>query len=438
MTLTSSHMRVELLATTALRPRSGNPRTHSQKQIRQIADSITAFGFNNPILIDDQQQIIAGHGRWEAARLLNVDSVPVVRLSHMSPDQVRAYVIADNKLAENSGWDKELLKFEINAILDLDPGFSLEILGFDTPELDVLFGEEKPATQQVAVEPSGPAVSCVGDMWEIGDHRLLCGDALSPASYKTLLGSSTAKAVFTDPPYNVPIKGHVGGNGKIQHREFVMASGEMSADEFQAFLKTSCERMVEALTPGGIAFICMDWRGALPLQRSAEGAFSELKNVCIWDKGSGGMGSLYRSQHELVFVFKAGKQPHTNNIELGRHGRNRTNIWSYPGVLARRGELALHPTVKPVSMVADAIRDVTKRGDIVLDPFAGSGATLLAAHRTKRRGYAIELDPLYVDVAVRRLESETGARAILATSGETFEECAARAMTGSIRIPPDD
>ena len=438
MTLTASNMRIEQLPPAALRPRPGNPRTHSAKQIQQIADSIATFGFNNPILVDEQQQIIAGHGRWEAARLLKLESVPVVCLAHMSADQVRAYVIADNKLAENSGWDKELLKFEINAILEFDPEFSLEILGFDTPELDVLFGEGKIPAQEVAVEPSGPAVSRLGDMWVIGEHRILCGDALCPTSYKTLLGASTAKAAFTDPPYNVPIKGHVGGSGKIQHREFVMASGEMSADEFQAFLKTTCERLAEVLTPGGIAFVCMDWRGALPLQRAAEGVFSELKNLCVWDKGVGGMGSLYRSQHELVFVFKAGKQAHTNNIELGRHGRNRTNVWSYSGVLARRGELALHPTVKPVSMVADAIRDVTKRGDIVLDPFAGSGSTLLAAHRTKRRGYAIELDPLYVDVAVRRLESETGERAILATSGETFEECAARAVTGDIRIPPDD
>lgn len=430
MTLPALASRIEHVPTDAVRPRPGNPRTHSAKQIQQIADSIAAFGFNNPILIDGQRQIVAGHGRWAAAHLLKLPSVPTVQLHHMTPEQVRAYVIADNKLVENSGWDKELLKFEISAILEADPEFSLDMLGFETPELDILFGEQKKTLQEVAVDPVGAAVSHLEDLWLIGDHRLYCGSALAGASYTALLAGCAAKAIFTDPPYNVPIKGHVGGNGKIQHREFVMASGEMSPDEFQAFLKTSCGLMANALTPGGIAFLCMDWRGALALQLAAHPAFSELKNICVWDKGSGGMGSLYRSQHELVFVYKAGKQPHTNNVELGRHGRNRTNVWSYAGVLARRGELALHPTVKPVTMIADAIRDVTKRGDIVLDPFAGSGSTLLAAHRTKRRGYAIELDPLYVDVAIRRLEAETGLTASLAATGETFAERAARAAAG--------
>jgi DNA modification methylase len=384
-----------------LNPRTRKPRTHSKKQIQQIATSIKAFGFISPVLIDGTDGIIAGHGRVEAAKLIDMSDVPTVRVDHLTPAQVRAYVIADNKLAENAGWDRALLALELQE-LSVELNFDVTVIGFETAEADLLIQDLNEGTPDEAdevpeVDRSMPAVARRGDRWRIRNHVLLCGDALDSNNYTELLGAKKAQMVFTDPPYNVAIAGHVSGLGKVRHREFAMASGEMSSDEFTKFLKAVFIRFVDFSTNGSIHFICMDWRHIRELLDAAAKPYRELKNLCVWSKTNAGMGSLYRSQHELVFVFKNGSSPHINNVELGRFGRNRTNVWNYAGLNTFGGdrgtELAMHPTVKPVALVADAILDCSKRGGVVLDAFAGSGTTLIAAEKTGRRGFGIEIDP---------------------------------------------
>ncbi|MEH2565004.1 site-specific DNA-methyltransferase [Bradyrhizobium sp. AZCC 2289] len=415
----------------ALKPRPGNPRTHSKKQIAQIANAIRRFGFTNPVLVDDANGIIAGHGRAEAAKAVGLDQVPTVRLSAMSEAEIRAYVIADNRLAENAGWDRALLGLELQYLTELEIDFDVTVTGFDLPEIDLLIGElslaanDNDAADAVVEVAAGPAISRPGDIWQIGNHRLICGDSTKLETYQQLLGDVRAQMVFTDPPYNVPISGHVGGLGAIQHREFAMASGEMSPVEFTAFLQSVFGHLAAFSVDGAIHFQCMDWRHVSEIMAASTAAYTELKNICVWAKNNGGMGSLYRSQHEFVFVFKSGTAPHINNVELGKHGRYRTNVWNYAGVNSfgeDRGDLNLHPTVKPVAMVADAIRDCSNRKGIVLDAFVGSGTTLIAAEKTGRRGYGIEIDPAYCDVTIRRLRSVCGLEAILEATGQRFGE----------------
>ena len=434
------NLTIENLAIADLTPRPSNPRTHSEEQIAQIARSIERFGFTNPVLIDENHGIIAGHGRVAAAKTLGIGCLPCVRLANMSEADIRAYVIADNKLAENAGWDRELLAIEFAWLEEVDNDFDLTITGFELPEIDILLdqyaqasanGEDGDGEDSAPKVADGPAVTRTGDIWIVGDHRLACGDALNAEIYYRLMDQDRAHMVFCDPPYNVPISGHVSGMGAIKHREFAMASGEMSPDQFVAFLTAACTRMAEYSIDGSLHYICMDWRGMDPLLRAGDVAYKELKNLCVWAKTNGGMGSLYRSQHELVFVFKAGNAPHINNVELGKHGRNRTNVWSYPGANSfgeARGDLAIHPTVKPVALVADAIRDASHRGQIVLDPFAGSGSTLIAAERTARRARAIEIDPAYCDVIVTRMADACGIDARLEGSGESFDKVAQRRL----------
>lgn len=422
-----------------LRPRATNPRTHTKKQLEQVAASIQRFGFTNPVLIDEEAGIIAGHGRVEAAKLIGMTEVPTVRLANMSEADIRAYVIADNRLAENAGWDRELLGLELKYLSELDIDFDVTITGFDAPEIDVLIGElsldgdgEDPA-DAVPEPAAGPAVTRPGDIWRIGPHLLICGDATCAGTYAALLGTEKAAMVFTDPPYNVPISGHVSGLGSVQHREFAMASGEMSSPQFTEFLTTVFGHLAEFSADGAIHFQCMDWRHIGEILAAGGSAYTELKNLCVWAKTNGGMGSLYRSAHELVFVFKSGTAPHINNVELGKHGRYRTNVWNYAGAnsfgASRDEDLTMHPTVKPAAMVADAILDCSRRKDIVLDAFAGSGTTLVAAHRTGRRGYGVEIDPTYCDVIIRRMRETCGLEAVLDADGRTFDEVAAERLT---------
>jgi len=419
------------MSVTALTPYARNARTHSKKQIKQIAASITAFGFTNPVLIDGAGRIIAGHGRVEAAKLLGRTSVPTIRLEHLSPEQVRAYIIADNRLAELAGWDDAILATELQVLSTLDLDFNLELTGFETAEIDLLIEGleigEAPAEPEPAFEGpdrSRPAVSVPGDLWRLGGHLLFCGDALNVASYAALMGDEKARMVFTDPPYNVPIAGHVSGLGKIKHDDFAMACGEMSESQFTGFLRTAFGHMADFSIDGSLHYHCMDWRHAYEILGAGRTVYREFKNLCVWNKNNGGMGSFYRSKHELVFMFKKGTAPHINNVELGRFGRSRTNVWDYPGANSLTGkygrDLALHPTVKPVALVADAILDASRRGDIILDPFAGSGSTILAAEKTGRRARAIELDPYYVDTIIRRFQKETGVEAVIADSGMPF------------------
>jgi DNA modification methylase len=410
-----------------LEPSPGNPRTHSASQLRQIARSIREFGFLNPVLIDRSDRVVAGHGRLEAAKGMGMKEVPAVCVSHLTPAQVKAYLIADNRLAEKAGWDPALLKAQLEE-LSYNMDYDVTQTGFETPELDLIFASEQAKAEEKPLpeaDRSKPAVSRRGDLWRIGDHMILCGDSTERTGYQTLMGNETAGLVFTDPPYNVPVAGHVSGLGKVKHGEFEMASGEMTEAEFTAFLKTVFTQLTQFSRDGSLHYICMDWRHLMEVMTAARGTYSELKNICVWAKTNGGMGNLYRSQHEEVFVYKNGTAPHINNVELGKHGRNRTNLWTYAGANSfsktREADLAMHPTVKPVELVADAILDTSNRGDIVLDAFGGSGTTLAAAHRTGRRGRAIEIDPYYVDRIVRRLESVTGEKACLGRGIETFD-----------------
>lgn len=423
---------IEFRAVQDLTPYPRNARTHSKRQVRQIAASIEEFGFTNPVLINAEGQIIAGHGRVEAAKLIDMSKVPAIRIEHLSEDQIRAYVIADNKLAENAGWDQEMLAIELETLISLETSFDVELTGFETCEIDLLIDEHRTLVEASKAdeipEPSEnqEPVSKLGDLWLLGPHRLLCHDATDPMAYELLMQGDKARAVFIDPPYNVPIDGHVSGLGVIKHREFAMASGEMSSAAFAAFLSTVFENLAGVSVDGSIHYVCMDWRHMTEVLSAGDRAYTELKNLCVWAKTNAGMGSFYRSQHELVFVFKNGKAPHLNTFELGQFGRHRSNVWSYAGANTlkadRMSELQMHPTVKPVALVADAIRDVTKRGDIVLDSFAGSGSTLIAAEETGRRAYCIELDCLYVDTTIRRWQNLTGERARNTETDEFFKE----------------
>lgn len=424
-------LKVDYRRVVELKPFERNARTHSKRQIRQIATSIERFGFTNPILIADDDTVIAGHGRLAAAKLLSIVQVPTVRLSHLSEAERRAYVLADNKLALNAGWDRETLAIELQGLLDLE--FDVTLTGFSLAEVDLAIDEagesdpEAPDRPEDHVPPSsGFTVSRMGDLWSLGRHKLICGDARSAGDYQALLGHERVDLVFTDPPYNVPIDGHVTGLGRVQHREFAFASGEMSEAQFTAFLTSALSQTAAVMRDGAIAFVCMDWRHMGELLTAGRAVFTELKNLIVWNKTNGGMGTFYRSKHELIFVFKVGTAEHTNSFGLGDTGRYRTNVWDYAGISsisATRGEeLAMHPTVKPVALIADAIRDCSRRGEIVLDAFGGSGSTLIAAEKTGRSARLIEYDPAYCDTIIRRWETLTGKQAVLAVSGQTFED----------------
>lgn len=432
MSDTIRELGVETVPVSTLEPFARNPRTHTKKQIRQIARSIETFGWTNPILIDGAGGVIAGHGRLEAAKLLGIERVPIIRLADMSEAQIRAYVIADNRLAELAGWDDDLLAIELQALTEIDLDFDIEIIGFETAEIDTLIagldssdGDDE-ADRLPEIDDSTPPTSQPGDLWLLGQHRLLCADATKAESYTKLMNGDQAQMAFTDPPYNVPIDGHVCGLGAVKHAEFAMAAGEMSESEFTAFLQTVLGHMVAHSGEGAIHFVCMDWRHVYELLGAGRKVYDDLKNICVWNKTNGGMGSLYRSKHELVAVYKSGHAPHINNIELGAHGRYRTNVWDYAGVNSfgaeRDAALAMHPTVKPVALVADAIKDCSRRGGIVLDTFAGSGTTLIAAERTARRGYGMELDPKYVDAALARYRDLFGEEAVHAETGLTSSD----------------
>ncbi|MCO6384924.1 DNA methyltransferase [Oceanicola sp. 502str15] len=407
----------EGVATGDLVPSLRNARTHSPSQIEQIAASIERFGFTNPVLIDEKGVIIAGHGRLAAALQLGLDQVPTIRIGYLNEPEKRALMLADNKIALNAGWDEAQLAAELSDLASFDLDFDLTITGFEVAEIDMIID---PGTADVAAtpeeaplpDPLAAAVAVAGDLWALGDHRILCGDARNPDAYARLMEGRVADACFTDPPYNVPIKGHVSGKGKVQHVEFAEACGEMSSAEFERFLAEALGLVARHSKSGAVCFACMDWRHLREIQDAGKAAFGQMLNLCVWAKTNGGMGSLYRSQHELVFVFRKGRASHRNNVQLGRYGRNRTNLWTYPGVNTfrkdRMAELTAHPTAKPVAMVQDAIRDVTARKEVVLDPFLGAGATVIAAERSGRVAYGMEIDPGYVDVILRRWRAETG------------------------------
>lgn len=433
---------VQQLPIAQLKPFGKNARTHSDKQIEKIARSLQAFGFINPVLVDGNNAIVAGHGRATAARRLGLVHIPVLRIEGLTPDQLRAYRLADNRLAELAGWDAEIVAIELQHLMDVELDFNIEAIGWDMPEIDIMLdGLQKDEGQDAADDVpalQSVAVSRPGDLWLLGRHRVLCGSALDPLAYDRLMQGNSAVMVSQDPPWNIAVNA-ISGRGKTKHREFVMASGEMSDIEFRQFLQDQIRCNIAHAVPGAVIEIFIDWRGVEKVIAAATTEGLELVNICVWVKTNGGMGSLFRSQHEMVVVLKKPGAPVKNNVQLGRFGRYRTNVWTVPGQNSfgaeRMAALKSHPTSKPVQLIAEAIRDVTDIGDIVLDSFLGSGSAVVAAERTGRIAYGMELDPLYVDTIVRRWEKFTGAEALLDGCRRSFAHITAERESGADRAP---
>jgi DNA modification methylase len=405
-------------------PDPHNARTHPKRQIEQLRASIETFGFTNPILADPEGRIIAGHGRLQAAKAIGLAEVPTIILSGLSEMQKRALRIADNKIALNAGWDLEILQKELGELASIDVDIDPTLTGYSTGEIDVILSASDPDDEVVPPVPETPKTR-PGDIWILGEHRVGCGDGRDAEFLQRIIGEGArVDAAFLDPPYNVRIGGHAVTAGS--HREFAMASGEMSEAQFRTFLADTLGAAARLSRDGAVHFVCMDWRHMDSVSAVGSSVYGERLNHCIWNKSNAGMGSLYRSKHELIFVYRVGTAPHLNMVELGKHGRNRTNVWEYPGAatfskVSEEGRLnELHPTVKPVGLIADALLDCSSRGDIVLDPFLGSGSTLMAAERTGRICRGIEIDPLYVDITIRRWQRMTGERAIHVVSGVEF------------------
>jgi DNA modification methylase len=431
-----------LRSPSSLRPNPRNARTHSNKQIRQIAASIRAAGFIGAVIADENDVVLAGAGRLKASEQLGLPMVPTITVTGLSEAQKRAFALADNKIAENAGWDREILLQELGELGSLlEPlNLDLTLTGFEPAEIDALFADlqddrSDPADIVPAVEDN--IVTRPGDLWRLDQHRHLCGDARSPADLDRLMGGSRASMSFLDVPYNVRVA-DVQGRGRIKHREFAYASGEMESSIYVAFLREALTNVSRVSTDGGLIYICIDWRHVVEMITAAKAVFSEMINLAVWAKTNAGLGSFYRSQHELIGIFRVGRARHRNNVELGRFKRNRSNLWTYAGANSfgdkRMEHLSMHPTVKPVALIADAMRDCTIKGDIVLDCFAGSGSTLMAAEKVGRRGRGMELEPRYVDVAVRRWEAHTKSEAVLDGDGRTFAEIKAERLTSQKRI----
>jgi DNA modification methylase len=421
--------KLEYIAIDQIKPNPYYVRKANRALRRKLKASYRRFGENAPLLLDKNLAMLAGTQRLEALRELGNTHAWVMVLDHLSDAQARAYAIADNKISEYSDWDEKMLAIELKSLDAISIDFELTDTGFDRAAIDFLFQSLDNGDfdgHDEFVQPTGPAVSELNELWTLDSHRLLCANSLMPDSYTQLMRGDIARAVFADAPYNLRINGHVTGNGRRKHHEFPEGSGEKTPAEFTDFLTDAFRQIGLHSLPGALIYACMDFRHLREILGAIDRVNFPLLNLCVWAKSNAGMGSLYRSQHELVFVLKNGTAPHINNIELGKHGRNRSNVWNYAGAnsFPRRGQedpLNFHPTVKPVGLVADAILDCSDRSDIILDPFIGSGTTILAAERTGRRCYGIELDPVHVDCAVRRWERMSGQHAVNAL-GQTFAE----------------
>lgn len=417
--MSDHHRQLEIKSTplAALRPYPGNPRKHSKKQIAKIAKAI-GKRFINPIIADETGMILAGHGRFEAAKVAGLAFVPVITVAGLSEAEKRSYILSDNRLGDESSFSKAQLKLELEGLVEL--GYELELTGFDTLEIDTILSFDDPGPDDDVSLPDEDVVpvSRLGDEWHIGPHKVLCGDARDIACYERLLGTERAELVFTDPPYGCAIAGNVSGLGKVKHQDFLMGAGEQSLPEFgHTLLRPAFRCIALSAAPGAIGFICTDWRALPYMHDAAQGVFHEQKNLIAFVKSNAGMGSFYRSQHELILAYKISPGRHINNFGLGEGGRHRSNVWTYAGAntfrKGRMEDLAAHSTVKPKALVADAIKDCSTRGGIVLDPFLGSGTTLVACAMTGRVGRGIELDPKYMDVILSRAAAETGCEPLL-------------------------
>ena len=420
---------IEHISISTLHSSKQRARKHSAAKLEKLARNIQTFGFVLPVLIDENDQVIAGYARVMAANdHLGITSVPAVRISHLNDAEKKAYSIADNQLTLDAEWDLNVLQ---QLTIDIsDAGLDIALTGFSQDELNALLDPLELPLLNADDNPSPPddvdIVTLPGDIWLLGKHKVMCADSTQQSSYTKLLGDQQARMVISDLPYNLKVQGMISGLGKNQHAEFQMASGEMSEAEFTTFLSSTFEILVNNTSDGSIHFHFMDWRHIHEITVAGRTHYSELKNLCVWNKSNAGMGSLYRSKHELIFVYKSGQAPHINNIKLGKHGRYRTNVLDYPGANAfgpeRDEHLAAHPTVKPVQLVADLMLDCSRRGDLILDPFLGSGTTVLAAQQTGRVAVGIEIEPRYVDVTIQRYETMTGKKVTHAETGLTFDD----------------
>ncbi len=416
--------------TDSLRPANRRTRRATAEHKAEIRATIERLGFCVPILITRDGVIINGHAAWEVAKELGLPTVPCIIIDHLSEDEVRVLALAVNRLAEKGEWILPELQAEFAELINLDVPF--EVSGFSLPKIEIILtpvNETDAEVEEVAAPDfENEPIARRGDLWQAGDHRILCGDACDPKNYELLMEGATATAGITDVPFNVKIDGHVSGLGKTRHREFVAASGEMTDEEYRDFLVSSIGGLAPHLKEGGLFASFIDWRNLVHLLASASKLGLDQINLVVWNKDNAGMGSLYRSKHELFPIFKKGTAAHINNVELGRHGRWRSNVWDYAGASTigsdARDGLAVHPTVKPVAMLADALRDITNIGDIVIDPFLGSGSTMMAAEETRRVCRGMELDPRYVDVILNRWKDQTGVEPVLISTGQTFSEVA--------------
>ena len=409
-------------------------RTHNRRQIGKLARGLDAVGHLTPAIIDEQMMLLAGHARLQASKMNGAETMPVVQVFGLSEARKRAFLIADNRIAADAGWDRNKLAQQLPEleVLFEDTNLTLEDTGFEIAGLDEIrvdFDNEAEPDDEISKDILGcPPVLRAGDLIALTNHRLLVGDCRTAEAVDRLCDGRKAAAAFLDPPYNVAIRDIV-GRGRSKHGEFAMASGEMSPDEFVAFLKVTLGQATRVSTDGGVHFVCMDHKHLGELLEAGAEVYGRRLDLVVWNKTNAGQGSFYRQQHELIGVFRVGEAPHRNNIQLGRFGRNRSNVWTYPGAntfrAGRMADLAAHPTVKPLRLVADALRDVTRPGDAVLDLFCGSGTTLLAAEKVGRHALVMEIDPKYADVAVRRWQAATGRDAVDAVTGVTFDELAA-------------
>jgi DNA modification methylase len=419
----------KLVGIETLKPLGRKTRKHPAAQVRKLAASLEEFGFVLPVVIDGSGRVVGGWGLVLAALRLGLKEVPAVTIADLDDAKLRVLRLALNRLAEDSRWDPTEIALEFADLLQIDSTIDLEISGFEMGEIDVLLApdgadeeDEWPAPDDGSTLMSEP-----GDLWLLGEHRVLCGNAIDPASFEQLLGGETVQMVFTDPPWNIPIEGNVSGLGAVRHRDFAMAAGEMTPVQYQDFLEVSLGLAARYSQDGSIHYICMHWTKLEELLAATKGIYSELKALCVWNKTNAGMGSLYRSKHELIFAFKRGREPHINNIEMGRFGRHRSNVWDYAGQNVLHGtsksKLLLHPTVKPVSLVMDAILDCSNRDGIILDPFGGAGTTLIAAEKASRKARLIEIDSRYVDVIIKRWQHLTGRTAIKSEAKTRTAQC---------------
>ena len=422
-------LQTEYVATGTLNPMPGAPRLHPKSQLRALSKSFEAFGQVLPILIDADGRIISGNAQWEVARRLGMTEVMVIRIEYMAEPQVKALMIALNRLGDLSKWDERALSGILLDLHALDLDFDIEATGFTEIEIELRIEnidvEAGDGADDVLVG-AGPAVTRPGDLWQLGQHALLCGNALEEVSWAGLMADQLAALLVSDPPYNVPINGHVSGLGRHKHRDFAMAVGEMNREEFTAFLRTAMTHAHRWSHPGSVHYWAMDWRHVVEIGSAGTAVYERYLNMAVWAKNQPGMGSFYRSQHELFFIFAKGGAPSRNNVQLGRFGRSRSNVWTYPSAasMARTTEegnpLAMHPTVKPLALICDILLDASVKGDIIVDPFAGSGTTLIAAEKLGRVARCMELDPAYCDTIIRRWQRWTGEAAVRVADGMTF------------------